>query len=173
MANDKVLTGAIALIKSANGTPIGKMKNISYAEDMRRIPVRGIGTILPSEQAVVEWDGSITCDFYEIAFEKTGIPGAIRRDMGNVDSQASIGEISFEDQLILNTEGVALHIFKKISDIIDPKTKLIKPKVIPYAIITSCLITADSFEIAEGSVSGHRQAFKCLKPIMVQPNAGE
>lgn len=168
MAVEKVLTGAIALIKQ-NGNVIGKMKTVSYSEDIRRVRVGGIGTILPSEQAVVEWDGNLSCDFYEIRFETTGVPGGIRRDMLNVASQASKGTPSFEDQLILDTEGVSLDIYKKISDVIDQTTKLIKPKLIPYAIINNILITADSFEIGEGSISGHRQAFKCLTPILVTP----
>ena len=166
MDNTKVLTGAIAIIRS-KGIPIGKMKTISYTEDMRRIPVRGIGTILPSEQAVVEWDGSVSCDFYEMTFHETGIPGAVARKVDNLASQAAIGGVSFEDQLVLDTEGVQLDIFKKVADVLDVKTGLIKPAVIPYAIIYNCLITSDGFEISEGSVSGHKQTFKCLKPIIV------
>lgn len=164
----KVLTGAIALIKS-KGQVIGRMKSIRYQENMRRIPIRGIGTIIPSEQAVTEWDGSINCDFFEVRFEQTGLPDAIKRKFVSARSQVLVGQESFEDQLVLDTEGVQLDIFKKITDVIDPITGIIKPTLEPYAIITKCLIESDSFDIQDGNVSGHSQSFKCMEPILMVP----
>lgn len=159
-----VLTGAIALIR-VNGVVVGRMKTVRYQENFRRQPVRGIGTILPSEQAVTEWDGQLSCEFMEVKFENTGIPGAIRRKINNVASQVLLGNESFEDQLVLDADGVQVDIFKKVTDVIDPGTGLIKPKLEPYAIIKRCLIESDSFDISEGSVSGHSQSFKCLDPV--------
>lgn len=163
MAKDPVLTGAIALIK-VDGKIIGKMKNIRAQENMRRQPVRGIGTILPSEQAVTEWEGSVNCDFMEVSFKKSGITNAIRRVFPNIASQVLNGGESFEDQLILDTDGIQLDIFKKVTDVIGADGR-IKPKLEPYAVIRNCLIESDSFDIAEGSISGHSQSFKYLTPI--------
>lgn len=163
MANSPVLTGAIALIK-VQGEVIGKMRNVRCQENMRRVPVRGIGTILPSEQAVVEWEGSLSCDFMEIKFQTTGIKNAIRRIFPNIASQVLNGNTSFEDQLILDTEGVQLDIFKKITDVVNADGT-IKPKLEPYAIVKNCLIESDSFDISEGSIAGHSQSFKYLTPL--------
>lgn len=160
---DKILTGAIALIK-VNGQVIGKMRGIRCQESMRRLPVRGIGTILPSEQAVVEWEGTLSCDFMEIEFKKTGIANAIRRLFPNIASQVLQGNSSFEDQLILDTDGVQVDIFKKITDVIDA-AGIIKPKLTPYAIVKNCLIESDSFDISEGAIAGHSQSFKYLVPL--------
>lgn len=164
MNNNPVLTGAIALIK-VEGEVIGKMKSVRYQEQIRRQPVRGIGTIIPSEQAVTEWEGTLSCEFMEVEFAKTGIKNAIKRDFSNVASQVAIGESSFEDQLVLNVEGVQVDIFKKITDVVNPDGT-IKPILKPYAIIKQCLIESDSFDISEGGIAGHSQSFKCLSPLI-------
>lgn len=160
---DKVLTGAIALIK-VEGKVIGKMKSVRCQEQIRRQPVRGIGTILPSEQAVTEWEGTLSCEFMEVEFKKSGITNAIRRIFPNIASQVLIGEASFEDQLVLDTEGVQVDIFKKVTDVINPDGT-IKPKLKPYAIVKKCLIESDSFDISEGSIAGHSQSFKYMVPL--------
>lgn len=161
--SDKVLTGAIALIK-VNGQVIGRMRGIRCQENMRRTPVRGLGTILPSEQAVIEWEGTISCDFMEVLFQKTGVTNAIRRVFPNIASQVVNGNASFEDQLVLDVDGVQLDIFKKVTDVVDAQG-IIKPKLVPYAIVKNCLIESDSFDISEGAIAGHSQSFKYLVPL--------
>lgn len=163
--NGRVLTGAIAIIK-VQGIPVGKMRSIRYSENMRRMPVRGIGTIFASELAVVEWDGQLTCDFFEIRFQTTGIKNAILRNFTSSRSRIADGLDSFEDQLVLEQEGVQIDIFKKVTDVIDPATKIIKPKAVPYAVIGRAFIESDGFDISESGISGHNQSFKCLDPIL-------
>lgn len=160
-----VLTGAIALIKS-NGKVIGKMKSVRAQEQIGREEVRGIGTILASEAPVTKWSGTLNCEFMEVKFEETGVPGAIKRKIQNTRSQVTTGGESFEDQLVLDVEGVQIDVFKKVTDVIDPQTGLIKPKLEPYAIIKRVLIESDSFDISDGAISGHSQSFKFLDPII-------
>lgn len=160
---EKVFTGAIALIK-CDGEVIGLMRNVTATENIRRVPVRGIGTIMASEQAVTEWEGTLTCEFMEVRFDKTGIKNAIRRAFPSIGSQVLNDGTSFEDQLILDTEGVQLDIFKKVSDVIDAQG-VIKPKLQPYASVKNCLIESDSFNISEAAIAGHNQSFKYLTPI--------
>jgi len=168
MANEPVLTGAIAIIK-VNGQPVGLMRNVKINESTRRIPVRGLGSLLPKEAPVVEWAGTVSCSFFEINFKKSGIPNAIRRDVGigNAASQIATGnaQTNFEDDLALSTQGVQLDLYKKLKDIIGP-TGLIVPKIEPYAIIGRCLIESDSINIDEGNVSGRDQTFMYLDPII-------
>ncbi|NIG54738.1 hypothetical protein [Chitinophaga sp. Cy-1792] len=160
---EKVFTGAIALIKS-EGEVIGLMRNVTATENIRRVPVRGIGTIMASEQAVTEWEGTLTCEFMEVRFDKTGIKNAIKRAFPSIGSQVLNDGSSFEDQLILDTDGVQLDIFKKVSDVIDAQG-VIKPKLQPYASVKNCLIESDSFNISEAAIAGHNQSFKYLTPI--------
>lgn len=162
---NEVLTGAIALIK-VDGIVVGKMKTIRATENIRRQPVRGIGTIMPSEQAVTEWEGTLSCDFMEVKFQETGIKNAIARVIPVIRSQVLLGNESFEDQLVLDTDGVQIDIFKKVTDVIDASTGFIKPKLEPYAIMRRVLIDSDSFDISDGAISGHSQSFKYLDPII-------
>lgn len=164
---EKVFTGAIALIKSA-GEVIGLMKNITCTENIKRVPVRGIGTILASEQAVTEWEGTLTCEFMEVRFNRTGIRNAVRRAFPNIGSQVLNNGESFEDQLVLDGEGVQLDIFKKVSDVVDAQGN-VRPALIPYASVKNCLIESESFNISEGAIAGHNQSFKYLTPITFIP----
>lgn len=163
MSEPKVFTGAIALIK-VQGQIIGKMKSVRAQENVRRVPVTGLGTIIPSEQAAVGWEGTLSCEFMEVSFAKTGITNAIRRALPNIVSQVVNGNSSFEDQLVLDSEGVQIDIFKKVSDVIDAKG-IIKPKLEPYATVYNCLIESDSFDVSENNIAGHSQSFKYLTPI--------
>jgi hypothetical protein len=74
------------------------------------------------------------------------------------------GNSSFEDQLVLDVDGVQVDIFKKVSDVIDANG-IIKPKLKPYAIVKNCLIESDSFDISDGAIAGHSQSFKYLTPL--------
>lgn len=165
MADPKVFTGAIALIKSG-GKVIGKMKSIRATENIRRVEVVGIGTILPSEAPVVGWSGQLTCSSMTISFKNGVIPNAIRRNFANAGSQSLSGNVSFEDQLLLDNDGVTVEIYEKVTDVVDSVTGQIKPKIIPFVIIRQVLIESDSLDISEGAIAGSDQTFKYLKPIL-------
>lgn len=169
MALEPVLTGSIAIIK-VNGQPVGLMRNVRISESTRRVPVRGLGSILPKEAPVVEWSGTVSCSFFEMSYEASGVNGAIRRDVGVGNAGSLIAsnnaQTNFEDNLVLDTVGVQLDIYKKVKDIIDPTTGLIVPGLKPYAIIGHCLIESDNVTIDEGNVSGRDQTFMYLDPIV-------
>jgi hypothetical protein len=154
---DHVMHGALAVVRK-NGTAIGRMRNVRWTENLRRADVRGIGTIIVQEAPVVEHAGSLTCDFYEVDFSKTGLPEAIRRDVQTNQE--------FEDNVLLNYDGIQLDIFKKVEDAVDPDTGLKKSKVQPYAIIRRLLIESEGADISEGAISGHNQSFKYLDPVI-------
>lgn len=155
----KVLTGALAIIRQ-NGVAIGKMRNVRLQETIRRARVSGLGTILPQEQAAVEWSGTLSCSFYEINFFQSGIRNGIRRDVANKQE--------FENQLVLDSEGVQIDIFKKISDVVDAETGLIGDAIKPYATVTRCLIDNESIDISEGQISGRDQSFMYLDPVLLK-----
>ncbi len=160
-----VLTGNMAIIRS-RGQVIGRMKNIRYTENMRRVEVRGIGSTYANEVPIIEASGALTCDFMEMNFVNGGIPGAINRNFSVIRSQALLGKESFEDTIILDTEGIQIDIYKKVADFYDPITRVPKPKVKPFAIIPHAFIESDSFDISESNISGRNQSFKCTDPII-------
>lgn len=153
----KVMHGALAIIRK-NGTAIGRMRNVRWTENTRRGDVRGIGRLTLIEAPALEHGGTLTCDFYEVDFRTTGIPDAVRRDVQTTQE--------FEDQLLLDHDGVQLDIFKKVKDVVDPDTGLIRSKVEPYAIIKRLLIESEGADITEGAISGHNQSFRYLDPIV-------
>jgi hypothetical protein len=161
-----VFTAAIALVK-VNGQVIGKIKNLRASETFNRIPVQGIGTIFESEAPVTKFDATFSCSLMEINFKNGGLPGAIRRIFPNIASAVLSGEPSFEDNLVLDENGIQVDLFKKIADVVDPQTGNIKPKLEPYATINNALITQDGFDISEGGIVGRDQSFKYLQPIVL------
>ena len=161
---DKVLTGAIAIIKSG-GQVVVRMRSVRCQESYRRQPVVGLGTIIASEKPVTGFDATISCDFMEVSLKASGIPSAIRRKFANIQSQVFDGNASFEDQLLLDADGVQIDIYKKVADILQPDGT-IKPKAVPYAIVRRCLIESDSFDISEGNVAGRSQSFAYLDPLV-------
>lgn len=154
---DRAMHGALAIIRK-NGTAIGRMRNVRWTENLTRADVRGLGTILVQEAPVVSHAGTLSCDFYEVDFSKTGIPEAIRRDVQTNQE--------FEDNVLLNYDGIQLDIFKKVEDVVDPNTGLKKAKVVPHAIIRRLLIESEGADISEGAISGHNQSFKYLDPVI-------
>lgn len=165
----QALTGALAIIK-VGGNAIGFMKNFHVSDQIRRVEIRGLGTILPQESDVVEWAGTVTCDFYEIDYKISGIPGAIERAVGpgNTASKIASGNNTpnFEDNLVLDATGVQIALYKKVEDYIDPKTGLINPAAVSYANLTRCFPTGENITIDEGQVSGRGQSFVFLDPIV-------
>jgi hypothetical protein len=153
----QVLTGALAIIKK-NGTVIGRMRNIRVNENTNLGEVRGIGTIFTIEAPALAHGGTWSCDFYEIDFTKTGIPGAIRRDVQTNEE--------FEDQLLGNEDGFQIDIFRRVKDAVDPNTGKIKLKAIPHACLKRCFLDSEGLDISEGAISGHSQSGKYLDPII-------
>jgi len=66
---------------------------------------------------------------------------------------------------VLDDIGVDVEIYKKMTDIIDPNTGLIKPKAVPYATVRGLFIESDNVTISEGNVAGRNQSFRYLYPV--------
>lgn len=175
-----VFTAALALIV-VNNKVVGHMRNIRYNENTRRVQVRGLGTILPQEAPVTEWSGSLSCSFFELNYKIAGLSDAIRRDVGvgNTGSLITPGgggfPSSFEDNLVLDTEGITVHIYKKVKDAALSPTPggpvpLHRANSKTYAVLHRCLIESDNVTIDEGNVVGRDQTFTCLDPVVYTAN---
>ncbi len=153
---EKVLTAPLAIIK-VNGVTVGKMKNIRISETFRRGRVSGLGELTPSEVPALEWNGTLTCEFYEIKFEETGIPTVIHRVASSIQA--------FVDDVLLQENGVDIVIFKKIKDFVDP-AGLVVSQLREHATVTGAFMDREGMDIAEGQISGHNQDFTYLEPIL-------
>lgn len=156
---EKVMTAPLAVIK-VNGKVVGKMRDLRIRETYRRGRVSGVGEMTASELPALEWNGTLSCDFYEIKFSETGIPGAISRNAPSTRE--------FIDTVLLQESGVDVTIFKKVKKVKDPATGLISSKLEPHATVRGCFIDSDGMNISEGQVSGHNQEFTYLDPILFQ-----
>lgn len=154
---DKVLTAPLALIK-VNGITVGKMKNIRITETFRRGRVSGLGELTPQELPAQEWNGTLTCEFYEVKFKETGLPGAVLRKAPSLQA--------FVDNVLLQEDGVDVVIYKKVKDTVDPQTGLIKAVLQEHATVVGCFIDREGMDISEGQISGHNQDFTYTNPIL-------
>lgn len=153
---EKVLTAPLAIIKVA-GVTVGKMKNIRVTETFRRGRVSGLGALTPDEVPALEWNGTLTCEFYEIKFEETGIPTVIHRVAASLQA--------FVDDVLLQEDGVDIVIFKKIKDYTDANG-LVVSQLREHATVTGAFLDREGIDIAEGQISGHNQDFTYIEPIL-------
>jgi hypothetical protein len=154
---EKVLTAPLALIK-VNGITVGKMRNIRCTETFRRGRVSGIGELTPQEVPALEWNGTLTCQFYEVKFKETGIPEGIKRTAPSL--------LEFVDNILLQENGVDVVIYKKVENGINTATGLIESTIEPHATITGCFIDREGMDVNEGQISGHDQDFTYINPIL-------
>lgn len=157
MSDKRTMTAPLAVIK-VNGIVVGKMRDLRISETYRRGRVSGLGELTPSELPALEWNGNLTCDFYEINFAETGIPDAIKRVAPSLKD--------FVDNVLLQEDGVDVVIFKKVKKVVDTTTGLIKSRLVPHATVRGCFLDREGMNISEGQVSGHNQEFSYTDPIM-------
>jgi hypothetical protein len=156
MAEPKVVTGAIALVK-VRGKVIGKMKSVSFTENFGRVEVRGLGTIYAQEVPIVTHSGSGSFERFLIDMKSTEITGSIRRDVQDKNE--------FEDFLVLQEEGIQLDIFKKETDLIDSRG-IPKAKLSPLAIIKQVFLDSEGISITEGQVASRSNSFRFIDPVI-------
>lgn len=157
MAEKLSLTAPLALIK-VNGKVIGRMKNITVTETFRRVTVYGLGEATPQELPMTQWSGSLTCGFYEVQFDETGIPGAIRRDADSIRA--------FVDNIVLDNRGVDVVLLKRVEDTVD-SNGLRVGKWREHLTIKGAFMERESLDLSEGQVAGHNQDFAYKTPILV------
>ncbi len=153
----QVITGALAIVRR-NGTAVARIRNIRATENISRGEVRGLGTTIKIEAPALTHSGSWSCDFYEELFQNTGIPGMIKRNVQN--------NKQYEDQLLLDVEGIQIDIFKTVEDAIDPDTGIKSSTAVPFAILKRCFIESDGFDINENAVGSHSQSGQFLDAII-------
>ena len=152
-----VLTGALALIK-VDGITVGKMKNVRITENFRRGRVSGLGEFVASEAPALEHSGQLQCEFYEVDYASTGIPGAMKRNAPSIQA--------FVDNILLSERGVNVVVFKKVEDLVDPATGLVRPKPKVHVSVNRLFLDQEGMNVAEGQIAGHNQTFSFLDPII-------
>lgn len=158
----RVLTAPLAVIMVGT-TAIGKMRSIRVNEQIQRGRVIGLGSLTPTEAPATGWSGSVTCDFYNIDFRESQLPGAIFRKDTTPEA--------WLEAVCLQLKGVTLNIYQRTAlDASQPQTASgtvgVKGGLYLYATIEDLLLDAEGFDISEGAVSGRNQSFQYLTPIL-------
>lgn len=151
----QVLTAPIAEIKH-NGVTVGKMRNIRVTESFRRMVVKGLGELTPQELPVTDWTGTLTCSYFEIDFQNSGLP-AITRRTGSLED--------FKNQIFFDENGLDIVIYKKVRGAVDPTTGLVGSELQEVASIEGCFLDREGMDLSEGQVAGHDQDFTYINPI--------
>lgn len=161
----KTLTAPIALIKMQIGgelKTVGKIRNIRVTETFRRQPIKGIGTILPSERPIIDWDGTFSCQSFTVDLHSAGMAAAINRKSTDANK--------FVNTLLLNERGVDIYIYRKVANAIDANTGIVETVLSePIAPIRKCHPERQSFDITDGQVSGTDMDFSYDEPILFDP----
>jgi len=72
--------------------------------------------------------------------------------------------LEFENNAILETSGLIVDVYKKMSDGLDANGN-IKANAKPEFQVTDCYMDSEDFNISEGSAGDHNQTFRYLTPI--------
>lgn len=155
MAN-KVFSGPLAIIR-VQGVAVGKMKSIRCTESIRRAKVVGLGQLVASEYAPLDWSGTLNCGAFMIDLSKELFPGSLLRKVQTVQE--------WEDTLLLSNDGIQIDILRKVKDVLLP-TGVIVPKLEVFASIKGAFLNRESFDISESQISGRDVDFEYSTPIL-------
>jgi hypothetical protein len=167
MPTPLVLTAGLAIIK-CQGVPIGKMKGITINETLRRGKVVGLGKLAADEVPVLDWDGSLSCEFFTVSFKTSPLPGAMTRSAASIED--------WTNSVLLQEDGLSISILrrKKTGQHNDPGYPNAKVNVIEgdlsdleeFATIKGCFLNREGFNINESSISGYNAEFTYTTPIL-------
>ena len=170
----EVFSAPLALIKVGT-TVIGKMRDIRYQENYRRVPVTGIGRLNPSEVPAVAFSATLTCSNYSIDFANHPMTkDAILRAAGSGNFDGWANTVTLQDI------GLTVQILKKKASLRSPSNlsgrnaqQIIEADPNQYevfAVITDAFITGDGFDISESNVSGQNSTFDVISPVIFATN---
>jgi len=166
MPDTKVVTAPLATIK-VNGIVVGKMRNITLDETYRRGRVSGLGTILPLERPALEWNGTLTCDFFLINLRGFDAQGNYHSKLPFSSLREVPSILDWMCYILLQENGVDVDIYKKISKGIDPQTGLVIPDFDnKLGTVRGCFVDREGFNINEGQIAGSNQVFVYNTPLL-------
>lgn len=151
------MSAPLAIIK-VDGRAIGKMKDIRINENIRRMPVRGLGSLTPKEFAPLEWEGTLTCSSYLVQFVTSLIPGAINRVAQTVDEWAM--------NVLLQEDGLTLDIYHRVATGAKNANGNRLGKLELFVSVPGMFMNSESMNISEGQIGGHDQSFQYINPIL-------
>lgn len=145
---ENTLTAPLAIIK-INNQSVGKIRNLSFTENMQRGEVMGIGEVTLQEAPVV----AIRCQFqagsYLIDLKKFG---AVKDPFWPVDATDTK---TLLNTILLGETPVSIHVYRKTAGNVDANGIVTSEGNLErVGIISDCYLNSRSWEISEGSLAG-------------------
>jgi hypothetical protein len=156
MPFDKVMTAPLGILR-VNGQVVGKCKNLTLTETIRRGDVVGIGRLAAQEKPALGWNGTLNMGFYLIDFSISPIPGAINRNMNSIKQ--------WQDTLILAENGIQIDVMRKVVASISA-TGVVTSTLVVFASIIGAFCNRETMDITENQMSGRNQDFDYITPIL-------
>lgn len=163
---NETFSAPLAIIRAGgNGAAIGKIKNLSFQEQINRANVQGIGVVTLQEVPAVLINCNFNASTYAINLKKFG---TITDPFWPVES-ASAEQLL--NTILLGEVPVQLHVYKRVPSRVPANftaAELLQNSEVSedtIAIIQDCYLTSKTFEIAEGQVSGKNISGVYLTPV--------
>jgi hypothetical protein len=162
MAQIRTFTAPKAFIM-IEGEPAGLIRSISFTENIGRAAVRGLGNLQKQEEPAVSIDCTFTVDQFFIDFEQPVVAKMINRTGSKASflNTLTFGELSFSIY-IYSKQISGLSADGRVVEEIDPTGKTI-------AALRDCYLTSQSFNLAEGGISGLNISGSYLTPVVLNP----
>lgn len=154
----QVMTGAMAIIKTKTGRPIGIMDSLSWTENVRTEDIKGLGDFYPVSIESMSWSGSGRCSFMMINLKSTGLQESINRDVAN--------STEFANTLIFKRESFDLYVYKKVPKEYLENNVVAEITELPFAVIEGILIESDAVDMSTDRVTKRNQSFKFSRPVL-------
>lgn len=158
---EKVLTAPLAVIM-INNKKVGKIRNLTFTENITRGEVQGLGSPSLQEVPVI----AVRCQF------QAGSYAISLKQLGTVMDPFIPQGITTAEQLLntllLGETPVSIHIYKKTAGTISNEGVVVSEGALErIGIATDCYLDSRSFEISEGNIAGKNITGRYLTPIFL------
>lgn len=163
---NETFSAPLAIIRAgSNGAAIGKIKNLTFQEQINRANVQGLGVVTLQEVPAVLINCNFNASTYAINLKKFGTV---------TDPFWPVAATSAEQLLnaiLLGEAPVQLHVYKRVPTRVPinfTAEQLLKDSEVSeetIGIIQDCYLNSRVFEISEGQVAGKNITGVYLTPI--------
>jgi hypothetical protein len=157
----ETFTAPLAIIK-INNQSVGKIRNLSFTENLQRGEVMGLGEVTLQEAPVT----SIRCQFqagsYMLNLKKLG---TVKDPFWPVDA---LDAKTLLNTIILGETPVSIHVYKKTAGAVDANGIVTSEGPMErIGIISDCYVNSRSWEISEGNLGGKNISGIYFTPIFL------
>ena len=158
---EKTFTAPLAVIM-INGKKVGKIRNLTFTENIQRGEVQGIGSLTLQEVPAVAMRCQFQASSYMINLKTFGT----ENDPFVAQNLKSVQELV--NTLLLGEAPVTIAVYKKTSGSVNNEGIVTSEGALErIGIANDCYLDSRSFEISEGNISGKNISGRYLTPMFL------